>query len=195
MTMDILATIFSGVLGGGATGLLGILIQQWGEHKKRGHDLDVMKQQHLQTLELSRQENEQKLQLANVTTASAERLAEIQAAARAEEMSSEDYRASMDNDRARYLSPEAQKNWFVIVMMGIVDFMRGIIRPGITLYGMAILTMLLTWVHDMWLRSQLNLSPDDTKKLVMEIVGTATYITVTSVVWWFGRRPEAPPKR
>lgn len=193
--MDILATIFSGVLGGGATGLLGILIQQWGEHKKRGHDLDVMKQQHLQTLELSRQENEQKLQLANVTTASAERLAEIQAAARAEEMSSEDYRASMDNDRARYLSPEAQKNWFVIVMMGIVDFMRGIIRPGITLYGMAILTMLLTWVHDMWLRSQLNLSPDDTKKLVMEIVGTATYITVTSVVWWFGRRPEAPPKR
>lgn len=193
--MDILATIFSGVLGGGATGLLGILIQQWGEHKKRGHDLDVMRQQHLQTLELSRQENEQKLQLANVTTASAERLAEIQAAARAEEMSSEDYRASMDNDRARYLSPEAQKNWFVIVMMGIVDFMRGIIRPGITLYGMAILTMLLTWVHDMWLRSQLNLSPDDTKKLVMEIVGTATYITVTSVVWWFGRRPEAPPKR
>lgn len=193
--MDILATIFSGVLGGGATGLLGILIQQWGEHKKRGHDLDVMKQQHLQTLELSRQENEQKLQLANVTTASAERLAEIQAAARAEEVSSEDYRASMDNDRARYLSPEAQKNWFVIVMMGIVDFLRGIIRPGITLYCMVILTMLLTWVHDMWVRSQLNLSPDDTKKLVMEVVGTATYLIVTTTVWWFGRRPEAPPKK
>lgn len=192
---SILGTVFSGVMSGGATGLIGIIIQQWGDHKKRSHDLDVMKQQHAQTLELKRLEGEQQERMADRAADSAEALATIQAAARAEEMASADYQSSVDNDRARYLSADAQKRWYVVLMMGVVDFLRGIIRPGITIYCMVLLTMLLFWVRDMWLRAQLPLTPDDTKKLVLEIIGTTTYLVVTTVVWWFGRRPEAPPKR
>jgi hypothetical protein len=193
--VEVAGSILTGVLSGGATGLLGVVIQQWGDQKKRVHDLDVLKQQHAQTIELKRLEGDQAEKMAQMSADSAERLAEIQAAARADESASADYKASMDNDGTRYLPAGAKLNPFVIVMLGIVDFMRGIIRPGITIYCMALLTLLLIWVNDMWQRSLLNLTPDDAKKLAMEVITTTTYLTVTSVIWWFGRRPEAPPKR
>lgn len=192
---ELAGSLITGVLSGGATGLLGILIQQWGENKKRRHDLELLKQQHTQTLELRRIEGEQALQMATVSAESAEKLAEIQAAARLEESASDDYRASVASDRATYSSLDAQKVWYVAAAMGFVDFLRGIIRPGITIYSMVLLTLLLYWVHDMWSRSLLVLSPDDTKKLMLEVVGTTTYLVITTTVWWFGRRPESPPKR
>lgn len=193
--VEIAGSVLSGVLSGGATGLIGIAIQQWGDHKKRTHDLDVLKQQHAQTIELKTLEGNQAEKMAQMGAESAERMAEIQAAARADEAASADYRASMDNDTTRYLPAGAKLNPFVVVMLGIVDFMRGIIRPGITIYCMVLLTMLLFWVHDMWTRSLLPMTGDDTKKLAMEIVTTTTYLVVTTTVWWFGRRPETPPKR
>ena len=193
--VELAGSLITGVLSGGATGLLGILIQQWGDNKKRTHDLELLKQQHTQTLELRRIEGEQALQMATVSAESAEKLAEIQAAARLEESASDDYRASVASDRATYSSPEAQKVWYVAAAMGFVDFLRGIIRPGITIYSMVLLTLLLYWVHDMWSRSLLVLSQDDTKKLMLEVVGTTTYLVITTTVWWFGRRPESPPKR
>lgn len=193
--LEVAGALVSGVLSGGATGLLGILIQQWGDNKKRAHDLELIKQQHMQTLELRRIEGEQALQMATVSAESAERLAEIQAAAKLEESASDDYRASVANDKATYLAPEAQKAWYVVAALGFVDFLRGIIRPGITIYSMVLLTLLLYWVHDMWQRSQIVLTPDDSKKLMMEVIGTTTYLVITTTVWWFGRRPEAPPKR
>jgi hypothetical protein len=193
--LEIAGSVLTGVMSGGATGLIGIALQQWGDIKKRAHDLEVIKQQHLQTKELKELDNQRDLQMATVSAESAETLANIQAMSRVEEMNSEDYRASIASDRATHLSPEAQKHWFVIAMMGIVDFFRGMIRPGITIYCMVLLTMLLFWVRDMWQRSQIELTADDSRKLMMEVITTTTYLVVTTVVWWFGRRPEAPPKR
>jgi hypothetical protein len=77
--LEVAGALISGVLSGGATGLLGIVIQQWGDNKKRAHDLELIKQQHMQTLELRRIEGEQALQMATVSAESAEKLAEIQA--------------------------------------------------------------------------------------------------------------------
>ncbi len=192
---DVASTVISGVLSGGATGLIGIALQTWGDIKRRQHDLEVLKQQHANTVELTKIESERDLRTATLNAESAEVLAQIQANSKAEEMASADYNSSVKNDTATYLSPTAQKKWYIVLMMATVDFFRGIIRPGITIYCMVLLTMLLMWVHDMWVRAQLPLTPDDSKKLTMEIIGTTTYLVVTTTVWWFGRRPEAPPKR
>ena len=192
MLLELAGTIMSGVLSGGATGLLGVALQQWGEAKKRQADLDMLKQQHTQTLELKRLDNEQQMRLAATEAASAERLAEIQAQARADEAASSDYQASLKADTATYLDKDAQKRsrlarW----LMAIVDFLRGIIRPGITAYAMGLQTLLLLWVHDLWVQHQLNMGADMQAKLVMEIVGTTTYLVTTTTVWWFGVRPAA----
>lgn len=193
--LDVFGALVGGVMSGGATGLLGIALQQWGDIKKRQHDLEMLKQQHLQTLELRRIEGENTLKLASVNAESAERLAEIQFAARAEEMASSDYRASVENDKATYLAPSSQNAWYVVAMLGFVDFLRGLIRPGATIYSFVLLTMLLFWVHGMWQDSKLVLTPEDAKRLSMEVITTVTYLVVTLSTWWFGRRPEAPPKR
>lgn len=193
--IEIVGSVLTGVMSGGATGLIGIALQQWGDIKKRSHDLEVLKQQHLQTKELKELDNARDLQLATVGAESAETLANIQAMSRVEEMNSEDYRASINADRATYLSPEAQKHWFVIVMMGVVDFFRGMIRPGATIYSLVLLTLLLFWVHDMWSRSLITISPTDANRLALEVVTTVTYLVTTLTTWWFGRRAESPPKR
>ena len=193
--LEIAGSVLTGVMSGGATGLIGIALQQWGDIKKRAHDLDVLKQQHLQTKELKELDNQRDLQMATMSAESAESLANIQVAARVEEINSEDYRASMASDRATYLSPEAQKHWFVIGMMAVVDFFRGMIRPGATIYSLVLLTMLLFWVHDMWSRSLIKITDADANRLALEVVMTVTYLVTTLTTWWFGRRAETPPKR
>ena len=55
--------------------------------------------------------------------------------------------------------------------------------------AMGLQTFLLFWVHDMILRSQTAMSPDLQTKLVVEVVGTTTYLVTTCTVWGFGVRP------
>lgn len=190
--IDIASSVISGVLSGGATGLLGVLLQQWGEHRKRAQEIEVLTLQHAQAVELRRLDQEQQLRIAGLEAANAERLAELDAMARADESASADYRSSMQADRATYLDAGAQQasrvaRW----MMAAVDFLRGIIRPGATIYSLALLTMLLIWVHDLWLRSGAQLTQAQQMQITMEIIGTCTYLAVTCTVWWFGVRPAA----
>lgn len=190
MLLEIASSLLTGVFSGGATGLLGILIQQFGDAKKRASDLEVLRENNKLTLELAAREAENKLKAAQIDAASAERLAELDAMARADATASGDYRASMKADRATYLDKDSQRrSKFATWLMAIVDFTRGIIRPGITVYAMVLQTLLLYWVHDMMLRSQTPLATDLQSKLIMEVVGTTSYLVTTCTVWWFGVRP------
>ncbi len=190
MLLEIASTIFTGVLSGGATGLLGVALQQWGEAKKRSYDLEVLRENNKLTIELAAQEAANRLETAKVDAASAERLAELDALAKATAAASADYQASLAADKAGYLDKDAQKrSKFATVLMALVDFFRGIIRPGITVYAMVLQTYLLFWLHDMLLRSQIVLSQDLQTRLAMEVVGTTTYLVTTTTVWWFGVRP------
>lgn len=57
--------------------------------------------------------------------------------------------------------------------------------------SLALLTMLLIWVHDLWLRSGAQLTQAQQMQITMEVIGTCTYLAVTCTVWWFGVRPAA----
>jgi hypothetical protein len=190
MIAELLGTVVTGVLSGGATGLIGIALQQWGDSRKRTDDLARLRLEHEQTRELAKLEADKQLELAKLGADSAERLAQLQAEARIEESADLNYRASFEHDRATYLDKGAQAQsraarW----MMAVVDFVRGIIRPGATIYSMGLLTVLMLWVRDLYARTGVTLTPDQTMRLVMEIVGTCTYLATTTTVWWFGVRP------
>lgn len=203
MIAEILSSVFSGVLSGGATGLLGMGIQMWSEASKRESDLKVLTLQNEQALAMRRMDMDQQRDLANITADSADRLATIAAQSRADETAGADYLASQQNDRATYLSPAAQ-DWpttggvwpiriaaMTRVLMALVDTFRGVIRPGVTVYSMVLLTLMLYWVRDLYNRGGLVMTPAQAMQLAGEVIGTATYIATTTVVWWFGRRPEA----
>jgi hypothetical protein len=190
MLLELASSVVTGVLSGGATGLIGLAVQQWGEASKRKSDLEVLRENNKLTLQLSAQEAAHKLETAKVDAASAERLAELEAMARADSNASSDYRAAVKSDKATYLDKGAQaKSRFATWLMAIVDFCRGMTRPGVTWYATVLQGYLVYWLMDMISRSSISMTSDLQNKLVSEIIGTTSYIVTTSIVFWFGGRP------
>lgn len=190
--IDMVGTVVSGVLSGGATGLLGIALQQWGESRRRVHDIELVRLQMEQARELQRIDAESRLELARLGADAAERLADLDAAARADALGSADMRASFEADRATYLQPEAQQQSRTArVMMALVDMLRGFVRPAATVYSLVLLTLLMLWVQRLYGSIGPALSPAEVVKLATEVVGTITYLAVTCTVWWFGVRPAS----
>lgn len=203
MITELLGAAMSGMATGGLTSLIGLGIKAWSDQKAGSQRIEEKRLDFEHARLLSQQEAENRLRIAQLEGATAERLAEIDGMARADAQAGADFRESHQSDTARYTPSgalsfkDASGRWgrFTvgagILMMSIVDFVRGITRPGITVYAMVLETMLLYWVHDLWMRQQLSLAPDQQAKIVMEVVGTASYIISTSVTWWFGVRSMA----
>ena len=192
--LDITSTIITGALSGGATGLIGVGLKMWDERNRRAHDLKVIELEHQNAKELRQNELAAQERMADRGAASAELLANIEAEARAIERQSQDLQASYKHDSAAYLTPEAQQapGWsgaFVRVLLALVDAFRGFIRPGATTYSFVLLTLLLLWVRELWGRANSPITDDVANKIALDVVGTATYLVVTTTVWWFGVRP------
>ena len=93
-------------------------------------------------------------------------------------------------------------NWYgyilqtvVSVLMFGLDFFRGVMRPGLTLY----MAILVTWIY--WELEALAVTYGvklDVAKVMTAmtmIINTIVYLFVTCFVWWFGdRNRQAPPK-
>lgn len=181
----LLETLLTGVLSGGATGLIGIALQQGGDARKRRDDLERLRLEHDQTRELFKLEADRQVQVAKLDAESAERLAGIALEGRLAESADTNYQASLSHDRASYVPEGKGVPW----LLSLVDFLRGLVRPGATAYSLALLTVLVLWVQELWAASGLKLTPEQVMRLVMEIIGTATYLATTCTVWWFGVRP------
>ena len=192
--IDILSSVLTGVLGGGATGLLGVLLQRWFDHRKQQSDLDLIRLQLQAARETRQMELEAQERMASNAEATKALQAQLDAHSREVEADAAAYAASVAGDRATYLAPEAQQGsrlarW----AMGLVDMVRGLMRPAITTYTLALLTLVMLWVRDLYLRAGLQMTPAQVHELAMQCVGTVVYLAVTTVVWWFGVRPGQPP--
>ena len=83
----------------------------------------------------------------------------------------------------------------VSFLMFALDFFRGLMRPGLTVY-MAILVTMIYWEMQALLET-LNVTFDGGQALitVQLIVNTILYLFTTAFVWWYGdRNRAAPPK-
>jgi hypothetical protein len=191
MILEVISALAGGGVLGGLTGLVGSIVTKWDESRKRDADYRIELLRAEQTRELVKLDQAHALALAGLNAASQERLADINAQARADESASADYRAAIDADKATYSTPGAQESSRLVRwMMGVVDFLRGIIRPGITIYSMVLLTILMLWVQSMYQSKALSLTTEQTQKLALDIIGTVTYLASTTVTFWFGVRPS-----
>ena len=86
-------------------------------------------------------------------------------------------------------------NTFVAFLMFALDFFRGAMRPGLTLY-MAIVITLIYWELQALIETAGIAIDGDTAILTVQtIVNVFLYLFVTAFVWWFGdRNRAAPPK-
>jgi hypothetical protein len=188
--LAILGTIISGVLGGGATGLLGVVIQRFFDYKNRQADIEVIKLNHQNALELAALESERAKIRADADVSIAER----DAIAREDEAAGRSLVASYEHDKATYLAAGAQKRkgWLgaaVVALMALVDFARGMLRPGLTMYLTVLVTIMFGRLMMMLETRGHVFDNGELLTLLAQIVATILYCFTTCVVWWFGGRP------
>lgn len=171
-----IASVFSG----GLTGLIGVAVQKIAEHKTEKLRAEVARDQRAHELELRRvdaaimqQEWTQRTKLAEIESAGKEALADSQAFTASFELEPERY-----GDRVR---PTPAQAWLLVIL----DFIRGSIRPGITLYLCALVTLI-------YLQTRAliggGIAPEQAAGIAKEIISTVLYLSTTTICWWFGIR-------
>lgn len=79
----------------------------------------------------------------------------------------------------------------LVFLLGLVEFTRSIMRPGLTAY----LVFLTSWLtlHSVRIIQQKQelLSALQALELFQQVVGIIVYLTVSTVTWWFGDRRVA----
>lgn len=198
--LSALLALFSSVVSGGATGLIGVLLQRFFDYKKQQLDLEVIKLNHQNALALADKETERARLRADAdkdiadSNADAQRFtAEQDARAREVEADSRSLLASYQQDRASYLEKGAQLGKgkaakAVMIMMALVDFARGMLRPGLTVHLTVVVTIMFTTMLAMLDALGHQWKADELVPIVKLIVQTILYCWTTCVVWWFGTR-------
>lgn len=181
--LELIGTLVTGILSGGATGLIGVGLQRYFDFKAKQQEIEVVRLQLENAKELAKIEGERST-----------RVAEMDMEARFSEADSRSMVASFQADKASYLDPAAQQRkgfvgGAVVFLMGVVDFCRGILRPGMTAYMCGLVTVMFFWVRELAAQYGLKLTSDQTVQLMTQIISTILYVFTTTSVWWFGARP------
>lgn len=76
-------------------------------------------------------------------------------------------------------------------LLGIVDFLKGLVRPGLTIYLVALTTVISSQAWEIMGAHQEALTALEAKAIYMEVINIVIYLTVSVVTWWFGDRRTA----
>ena len=186
--METILGILGSVFTGGATGVLGVVVQRWADYKNRQIDLQIAKQQgefELAKLkadaEISAQEWAGRTKVAATEADAAKDVAESQA-----------FATSLQKEPERYSnvgSVTPMQNWLLVLL----DVLRGAVRPMLTLY-LCVLTTYIWWQ----VRQELSTEDLDANSVIAvwtKVVDTILYLFTTTTLWYFGtRNRQAPPK-
>lgn len=178
---DLVGTGVSAILSGGATGLLGVLLQRGFDFLKGKQDLALLKLKNDHELAM----RDKDAALMREEWAGRLRVAETEGAAKSDVAQSEAFATSLLREPERYtnastLTPAQQ--WFMVAL----DFARGLVRPGLTVYLCALTTVI--WYQVRQLLSVEDLATSDVLDVWRTVVSTILYLTTTVVLWWFGTR-------
>ena len=177
--LSFLGSVFSG----GVTGPLGVVFQRWFDFLKVKQEIEMkrMNFDHEANMkridgELMAQEWAARTQVAEVEAAGKEAVAAQEAFAESFKMEPKKYSQKVD------VSPAAGL-WLVFL-----DVVRGIIRPGLTIYLCIVTTMVYFEAKAIVAGLGATFSVDQALDIHELVVSTILYLTTTVVLWWFGSR-------
>lgn len=188
--------LLSGVFTGGATGLLGLLLQRYFDLKNKQQDVEIIKLNLANSVELAKMEAER----LKVKVDAEVHIAETESESEKYKSDNELMAASYENDKAQYLDKESMRKEgkvaaLVMFMMAFVDFFRGMLRPGMTVYLCFVVTYMFYWVRDLAAQYGNLMTSDNLQVLIVQIISTILYAFTTATVWWYGSRPAQPNKK
>ena len=175
-----IAEIFGAIFGGGATGLFGSLINSLGDYfKQKQKYRHEERMAEIETRHLEMEINRDVI------------VSKQEAAAKMEVAAADTQAASYRADSRNYLPAEAVKSSTAIAwMMAIVDFLRGAVRPVLTLYLSIVAYLLYLHTSKVLEASGTGMTPDQAYELTKIIILGLLYLTFTAVGWWFGSRSK-----
>ena len=176
---------------GGVTGLLGTLIGKVGDYftlkQKNAFDLAMRDKD----MAIAQIEAAKEVTIAQDTNYANREIAEAK-------MIEVTQSASYEADKAEYLTHdiiEHAPTWasgIISIGLGMVDFVRGMTRPGITFYLCVLTTLMYFQMEKIVAMSQSPaFTPADAVKIIVLIVDAVIYLTTVCVTWWFGSRPQS----
>ena len=177
--LDIIVGGISSVLSGGLTGLLGVGIQRFADFMNKRQDMAIMKLKFDQDLAMRKIDGEQMAQ----EWAQRTKVAQIEADATVAAAESAAFSKSFDMEPRMY-SEKVKPNAFASIMLVLIDFVRGLIRPGLTVYLCVLTTLIYFQARD--LLGDQTLTQAAALDLTAQVVSTVLYLTTTCVLWWFG---------
>lgn len=183
--MELLVGIFGSIFSGGATGLLGVMIQRWADYKNRQLDIQIEREKRETEIakrkadaEIMREEYAGRLKVAQEEGATARDVAETNA-----------FNSTLLKEPERYSNASSLTpgmNWVLVIL----DAIRGSVRPLLTIYLCALTTYV--WVQVRGELENQEISGDAALEVWRLVVGNILYLTTTVVLWWFGTRNKAP---
>ena len=79
----------------------------------------------------------------------------------------------------------------LVFSLGVVDFLKGLMRPGLTLYLVGLTSHLTFFAADILAYKQALMDVDTAAELFTKVVDIVIYLTVAVVTWWFADRRVA----
>jgi len=76
----------------------------------------------------------------------------------------------------------------IATMFGFLDFLKGLMRPGLTLYLTGV-TSWITWMAwQIMQKDGITMTSAEAIAIFTEVTSIVVYLTVSCVTWWFGDR-------
>jgi len=180
--------LISSIFSGGLTGLLGVAFQRFFDFLKVKQEIEMRKLDQAHEInmrkadaEIMAQEWAARTQVATIEGASKEAVAADNA-----------FAASFAMEPKQY-SAKVKVGPFAGFLLVLIDFLRGIVRPGLTVYLCVITTLIYLEAKAIMATVDWALETAQAVSIHERIVATILYLTTTCVLWWFGTRNRQKP--
>ena len=184
--LEILGTLVGSIFSGGATGIIGVIAQRFADYKNKQLDMQLEKQRFDNTVALREvdakimaQEYAAKMDIVRVETAGASDVADAAAFGKSYDM--------MNGQLTDPSKLTPGQTWLMV----LVDAFRNLVRPALTVYLCALVTVIYFLARDKV--SAEDLTSEQAIELWKLLIGTILYVWTTCTLWWFGTRNKQNP--
>lgn len=77
---------------------------------------------------------------------------------------------------------------FLALAFGFIDWLRGVMRPGLTIYLTFLSTAITYMAWDILKQYGLSIPLESAVEIYDKVISIIIYLTVSCVTWWFGDR-------
>jgi len=188
----VLETILGGVtglVGNVITGILGYKTQKL----KNDHEINILRAE----TEAMKMEAQMQIEVTKAEIEGAVELADAQAYMISQKVGSEkmfsekwiDKLFSVEGKFGRFFAIPAAV--LIAILFGFVDWLRGFMRPALTLYLTGVTTVITWMAWDILNKHGIGMTSAEAIATYTQVTGMVIYLTVSCVTWWFGDRRMA----